>query len=122
MTLKSILRPDWSISKNCSNAVCEIFLQFLKILIFPYDAIVLANIKMNVLKTVFMTCKNYRNTETMGKSCFIVDAATCPFFILSKVCYHKSGSTYLSNDFIINFVDMVFLINYKWFISGIFNC
>lgn len=76
---------------------------------------------MGFLDHVFSHAKDHRDAESMCKPCLVVDATSWAGFTVSEVCNQKSGSANFRDDFVIDLVVVLLLINPHRLVARILN-
>ena len=83
----------------------------------PDDTIVVIYIKMQVFHGIFPTCPKYRQPQTAGETRFVVYTAT----VACSISNDKAAA-YLQDNLIINFINVLTLINTVRHVACRLNC
>ena len=59
------------------------------------------------------------NTESIRKSCFVINASARTILSLREICYNKMGSSEFGDNFIVYLVCVFLLIDSNCFIPGL---
>ncbi len=104
-------------SNRSLDAKLQSLSQFRQFFHFPSDVVILPRIKVNFAQFILAAKPNDLLPQTKSKACFKIN----PSAITGKISNEKLAFANCGNNFIVNSVIVVMLINPKWFVSSIGN-
>ena len=100
---------DGPCSNYGPNAHCQFVLQICRLI--PNYVIILARIEMNIVKDIASASEYNGNTESVSKSCLVIDATTRSVITMREVGNYEASPTNFGDDLVINFVYVLRLVN-----------
>ena len=79
--------------------------------IFPNKVIVLPCIEVHLAERVFSACEDHRKVEALGETSFVVHTSARATHPLCEVSHHEPTPADLTDDPIVDLVDMFFLVD-----------